>query len=79
MSDVAVNDELRLHSSLYMREAIVETCEVFEVCAEIEHLEEGAYHLIRFVPKDEADVEEIMDEFGNYALGLTIEAQRSTQ
>ena len=77
MSDL--NSELRLHTKLYSNAAVTATCEVFEVCAEIEHVEEASYHRLQFTAKDGADVGEIIREFGNYVLGLTIEEHRLGQ
>ena len=66
-------------TKLYSKTAIEATCEVFEVCAQIEHVEDAAYHRLNITAKDGADVGEITREFGNYVLGLSIEEHRSGQ
>ena len=79
MSEASSSSELLLRTTLYSKSAISATCEVFEVCAAIEHVEEASYHRLQFAAKDGADVDEIIREFGNYVLGLTIEEHRSGQ
>ena len=69
---------LRFHYGLYSGQAVEQTCAAFGVCADVEFSQEEPHYIVALTsPKDGADLNEIADEFGNFALGLTIEERRA--
>ena len=68
---------MRFHYELYSSKAIETACEIFHECGTFSREEDAPYYMISVVPSADEDPDEIVREFTNYVLGLTIEERRA--
>ena len=66
--------ELRFHREVYRGTAIDEAMNVFARFCTFERSEEPAHWVVRLSAKSAAREREIVGEFANFALGLTIKS-----
>jgi len=65
--------ELRFDRGVYVGEAIDEAVKTWSRFAEFELSETEANWVVKVTPKHEAAAPQILGEFGNYVLGLTVD------
>jgi len=65
--------ELRFHRELYSGEAIDEAVKTWSNFAEFSLSETPEHWVVEVTPKHEAAARQIIGEFGNYVLGLTVD------
>lgn len=65
--------ELRFSREVYAGEAIDEAVKTWSNFAEFELSETEAHWVVKVTPKHESAARQIIGEFGNYVLGLTVD------
>lgn len=65
--------ELRFSREVYSGEAVDEAVKTWSRFAEFELSETEDHWVVQVVPKHEAAAAQIVGEFGNYVLGLTVD------
>ena len=65
--------ELRFHREIYSGEAVDEAVKTWARFAEFELSEADEHWVVKLTPKHEAASRQIIGEFGNYVLGLTVD------
>lgn len=65
--------ELRFPREVYVGEAVDEAVKTWSRFAEFELQETDAHWVVKVTPKHEAAARQIIGEFGNYVLGLTVD------
>ena len=70
--------EKRFHAELYAGTAVDEAVKTFSAWGTFELAQAEASWVVRVTAKDGVNEDQLADELGNFALGLTIEASRKT-
>jgi hypothetical protein len=65
--------ELRFPRSVYVGEAVDEAVKTWSRFAEFELSETPEHWIVKVTPKHEAAARQIVGEFGNFVLGLTVD------
>lgn len=65
--------ELRFSREVYVGEAIDEAVKTWSDYAEFELSETEAHWVVKVTPKHESAARQIIGEFGNFVLGLTVD------
>jgi hypothetical protein len=66
-------NELRFHRDLYSGEAVDEAVKTWSKFADFDLRESDDHWIVQLTPKHEAAARQIIGEFCNYVLGLTVD------
>jgi len=67
---------LRFHQLVYTRAAIAASAAAFEGHAQVSVTEQDPYHEVELEVADPEATDELLGEFANYVLALTVEEKR---
>ena len=70
--------ELRFHREVYAGEAVDEAVKTWSRFADFELSETDEHWVVQVTPKHESAARQIIGEFGNFVLGLTVDRGSAT-